>query len=237
MDYYSHTNNKIYVAHFPGETRKIEKDLLTEFSNRIITKPDNLDIVCVMTKDHKDTAPLIKQLNASNVKYYNYIEDRDLMWNREEKVYYVLESLKMCDKEYTLILDGDDVAILTDLDGIIKEFNSYNKNIIYNATIWMYPHIIIEHIENRRQYGDYCFLNAGCCIGKTSDLIDFYEEVWDLIKYKSNPINSEQYYIRKVFGKHQDTVFFDYDCRIFQCWHKPRYEYKTIDGEERCYLM
>ena len=86
--------------------------------------------------------------------------------------------------------------------------------------------------EDRYKYGIYNYLNAGICIGKTDALIEFYQECWDIAKYDSkNPYHSsEQYYVRKVFDTHQDTVFFDWDCRFFQIWHKATYTYSD-DGQ------
>lgn len=239
MEYYSFNGNKILIGHFPGQTKNVSGDLLNEFSERTFSKPDNVGIVCVITKDHTETAPLINQLHKNGYEYYNSLANRNIVWFPERKIQYVLQSLKLCQEEYALILDGDDTAILCDLDNIIDVFESYNKKIIYNSSIWMYPHIIVDDVENRGQYGEYCYLNAGCAIGKTEDLIEFYEYAWDILRKTPKPVSSEQYYIRKAFNKRQDQVFFDYECKIFQCWHKQQYRYETDKetGEEKCFLI
>lgn len=236
MNYYSHSGNKILIGHFPGQTKIQNKDLIEELSQRKFNMPDNIGIVCPITKDQLSN-PLIRQLSLNGYSYYNSLADVDILWRPERKILHVLNSLKICKEEYALVLDTNDVVILDDLDDIINRFETYGKRIIYNSTIWMFPHEIIDDVENRGQYGTYCFLNAGCAIGKTSDLIDFYQYTWDMVRKIAHPESSEQYYIRKAFDKKQEEVFFDWDCRVFQCWHKQEYDYRTVDGEKRCYLL
>lgn len=236
MDYYSHSGYKILIGHFPGQTKIQNKELIEELVKRKFSKPDNIGFVCPVTKDQLDN-PLMKQLSLNGYTYYNSLADRDILWQPERKILHVLNSLKMCKEEYALVLDTNDVVILDDLTDIIERFETYNKKIIYNSTIWMYPHEIIDDVKNRGQYGTYCFLNAGCAIGKTSDLIEFYEYAWDMLCKIAHPVSSEQYYIRKAFDKRQDDVFFDWDCRVFQCWHRQAYNYQVVDGLERCYLL
>lgn len=239
MKYYSHNGNQIMIAHFPGNTKneKVNINILEEYSHYHFHKPDNIGIVCAITDDKKEKSYLLKQLDESGYDYYNSLSGHNVLWSPQNKILHVLNSLKMCTEEYALILDGTDVVIMSDLDDIVKRFNTYNKKILYNATIWMYPHIIVDIVENRGQYGQYCFLNAGCAFGKTSDLIEFYEKAWNLVKSDINPISSEQYYIRKVFDTHQDDVFFDWECKIFQCWHKQEYKYENNGDENRCILL
>ena len=230
MEYYSHTNHKILIGHFPGQTKKIYKDLMYDLADRHFNLPDNIDIISVIKKETIPISPLHKQLTLNNYSYINSIKDRNMLWNKNKKIKYVLDSLYVATKEYCLILDGNDVAILSDLDNIVELFESYNKKVLFNASIWMFPHVIIEHVKDRYKYNPYCFLNAGCCFGKTKDLIDFYEYAYNVYKESLTDVDYEQYYIRKAFDKKQDEVFFDYDCKIFQCWHKC--EYIEIDDNK-----
>lgn len=229
MEYYSHTKNKILIGHFPGQTRTQNMELINELSDRKFSMPDNIDIVSVIEKESLPSAPLHKQLQLNGYEYINPVKNRHMIWERTKKIFYVLEGLKKAKKEYTLILDGNDVAVLSDLDNIVDIFETYDKKIIFNSTIWMYPHVIVDNVENRGQYGEYCYLNAGCAFGKTEDLIEFYEYAWNIVKNSSREIDSEQYYIRKAFNNRQDYVFFDYDCKIFQCWHKVE---ETVEGNK-----
>lgn len=236
MEYYSHTNNKILIAHFPGHTKIENADLINELKETKITIPNNIDIISIMLKETKENAPLNYQLNLNNIDYINPLKNSHILWKRLNKPKYILKALEQSTKEYSLILDGNDVIILSDLTNIVPIFETYNKKIIFNSTIWMYPHVIIDNVENRGQYGEYCYLNAGCCFGKTKDLIDFYKYTIDIIENTSSRslVDSEQYYIRKAFDKKQDDVFFDYECKIFQCWHKAEYSYN--EDQTKCFL-
>ena len=238
MEYYSHSNNKILIAHFPGQTKHENLELINELKEREFILPNNIDIVSVITKDCLKTSSLNYQLKKNNYTYINSVKDRIMSWSRCGKIYHVLDSLKESSKEYSLILDGNDVVILSDLTDLVSLFESYNKKIIFNSTIWMYPHVIVDNVHNRGQYGEYCYLNAGCAFGKTEDLIQFYELAIKELEKDSNhkKVDSEQYYIRKVFDKHQDIVFFDYECKLFQCWHKAEYEYKESNEKKICIL-
>ena len=233
MKYYNYLGEEILIAHFPGETRLVETETFYSLMNSKFHKPDNIGIVSVTTKDRKNPV-LISQIKANGYDYYNALDKKQINWHPVKKIRYVLESLKEVKEEYCLILDGDDVLIINDLDCLIERFDQYNKKIIYNASVWMYPHIVIDRVPNRDKYGDYQFLNAGCCFGKTSDLIYFYQELWDYVKLIAHPVSSEQYYVRQLFNKKQDTVFFDWKCSLFQIWHKQELTYFTNEEGEQC---
>ena len=236
MEYYSGSGNRIMIGHFPGQTKYKEEALIKELKERMFVLPENIGFVTPITKDQAKTSPLLYQIKKNNYenRFYNSLSDRNMVWHSSMKVKYVLDSLLLCREEYALVLDGNDVVILTDLTDIFDRFDSYGKKILYNASIWMHPHVIVDNVKNRGRYGQYCYLNAGCCFGKTADLADFYKYAYEsFIKDKRQEYDSEQYYIRKAFDRRQGDVFFDYDCRIFQCWHKQEYKY---DGD-RCTLL
>jgi len=222
--YFSHSDYQVMIAHFPGNTKQIHKDLIDRAKQTIFTKPDNVTIVSVNTIDTLDTSPLPYQLALNNMPYINPIKD-PVSWSRVNKIMYMIEAIKQVDTEYCLALDGNDVVIMSDLDDIVERYKTYNKDVIYNATIWRFPPVNVDFVEDRYKYGTYNYLNAGCVIGKTDKLLQVYEEAWEKAYYdhKNPNHDSEQYYIRKVFDVHQDWIWFDYDCRIFQCWHKAEY--------------
>lgn len=194
--------------------------------------PENIGIVSVITDNQIASSPLNYQLGKNGVDLINPVKGRRIAWDAVKKPYYVLEGLKACEKEYVLVLDGNDVVILSDLTDVVDRFETYGKKVLYNATVWRYPDCFADEVKNRGQYGRYCYLNAGCCFGKTADLIDFYEYVIKVYEKSREQKDSEQYYVRKAFDFKQDDVFFDYDCRIFQCWHLQKCEY---DGN-KCLL-
>lgn len=227
MQYYSHSKYPIMIGHFAGQSKNISKDILEEGKKTKFYKPFNVEIISIITRSYlgSDGTALDYQLRLNKIDYLNPAKNYIWKWNNAKKVGFIIKALKKTKQPYALILDGADVCIMSDLSGIVDRFKTYGKDIIFNATIWAYPKMEIDHVKNREQYGKYCHLNAGCCIGKTDALLKFYTEVQKVIKADKCKNPSEQYYVRQVFDKHQDTVFFDYDCRIFQIWHKPTYEY------------
>jgi hypothetical protein len=229
MKVYAHNGNDILIAHFPGNSRNENIDLINKFKEITFKLPDDIEIISPITQNCVADSPLDYQLRKNNYTYINPLYNRFMRWERQGKVNHILSALKQTDKKYCLIMDGNDVSILSDLTDIIDRLKSYDKKIIYNPTLFMYPHVVIEHIPNREQYGEYCHINAGCCIGERKELVKFYKHALAYIKQDSRPIDSEQYYIRKAFNDFQDTVFFDYKCKIFQCWHKMEYEIKNDD--------
>ncbi|MBQ0112301.1 MAG: hypothetical protein KBT03_04140 [Bacteroidales bacterium] len=233
MEYYNHNNESILIGHFPGKSRIESADILEKYKKTKFMKPFGVQFISIITPDYlKNGACLDFQLKRNGIEYLNPAKyDYFGKWSMPKKIKYIIKALKQTKEPYALILDGADVCIMNeDLTSMIEKFKSYNKKIIFNATIWAYPKTNIDIIENREQYGRFCHLNAGCCIGETKALLEFYEECQQLVNNDKIGSNSEQYYIRQVFNNHQDTVFFDYDCKIFQIWHKPIYE-------ERCLLF
>ena len=225
--YLSNKGHKIKICHFPGWTRYNYKHKIDKFSRYKTSIPDNLTIITVVDDDSVayDKSPLIKQLNMNGIPFINAAEHKDVYpWVNNKKLELINDALKKVNTTYCLILDGIDVVIIDDLKDIIDIYSTYGKDIIYNASPWAHPKLDIEGIENRKElYGEYCYLNAGCCIGKTTALKKFYKECVETFNAAdTNDENweSEQYFVRQVFAKHTDKIFFDYECKIFQVWHK-----------------
>ena len=225
--YLSNKGNEILISHFPGWTRYNYIKKIEKISKNKFTVPENITILTVMDDDsvNFNKSPLINQLTKNKIKFINAAEHKDVYpWVNNKKIELLKNTLDTIETEYTLILDGSDVVIHKDLTNIIDIYKTYNKDIIFNASQWAHPSIDIEGIENRKEtYGEYCYLNAGCCIGKTDSLKSFYSECFDLFSSSNKDDEnweSEQYFVRQTFKNHMDTVFFDYDCRIFQIWHK-----------------
>ncbi|MDR1755242.1 MAG: hypothetical protein LBR74_10190 [Eubacterium sp.] len=217
--YISHSGNEVLISHFPGKSRIKHHDLMYEFSKRSFHIPDNIDIISVITQDILNDAVLHIQLSRNNIEYINPAKGRFFIWSMDKKIPLILQSLLLSKKEYCLILDGLDAVIISDLDNIFERFMTYGKKVLFNATIWKFPEILIDTVVNRDQYGKYNHFNAGCCFGKTKDLIDFYKYCNEVFENDLTVTDNEQYYLRRAFDKRQDDVFFDYDCRIFQVWH------------------
>lgn len=227
MRYYSHSGYPIQIAHFPGQSSIVSKAVLDEGKKNSFYKPYNVDIISIITPDYldDDNTALDYQLKLNNIEYINPAKRHIGKWTNSKKVGYILKALKQSNQEYCLILDGADVCVMSDLTDIVDRFKSYKKDILFNATLWHFPKLEIDNVKEREQYGKYCYLNAGCCIGKRTALIKFYLECYKEIAKDKRKNPSEQFYVRRVFDRHQDKVFFDYECKIFQIWHKPEYEY------------
>lgn len=226
--YLTSKGNPVKISHFPGWTRYNYSNLIDRFSDITIKPlPEDLQIITCVDDDSVayDKSPLIRQLNKSNIPFINAAEHKDVYpWINNKKIELLYNALQKVKTKYCLILDGIDVTINEDLDDIIDIYKTYNKKIVFNATPWAHPKVAVDIVPERRErYGRYCFLNAGCCIGETKTLKSFYKEVLEI--FNNTPKDdeyweSEQYFVRKAFANHLDTVFFDYDCRIFQVWHK-----------------
>ena len=217
-------NKQLYpqnILHFPGEASYLKEYWVTLMEEKsAFSSVDNLTIITFATDENN--SPLINQLKRNDIDYIN-AADTDSDWVNTKKIGYLLNALDKVKTEYVLILDGYDVVIQS-LDGILEKFKSLNYRIIFNATHNNYPDIEVDKIVNREKLGDFCYLNAGGCIGYKDDIRNFYEEVKEIQSKVDNPNNSEQLLVRTVFAKYsgkQDNnfVFIDYNCMIFQVWN------------------
>ena len=226
--YLNAKGNPIKISHFPGHSKCKYKDLIKEFAKTKISEiPSDLQIITCVDDNNvaNDKSPLIRQFNKNNIPFINAASGKDVYpWVHNKKIQLIYDTLQNVTSKYCLILDGIDVTFNSDLTSIIEDFKAYNKKIIFNGTSLLHPRVIIDVIPNRvEKYGKNSFLNAGCCIGETEALKSFYKEVLDLFNTTDKATNkywkSEQYFVRSVFANHMDTVWFDYESKIFQVWH------------------
>lgn len=214
--------NPLTLLHFPGMGKMIYQKLIDYIvDNQKIIIPDNLSIISPISSNIKDTAPIHRQCEKSGVKYYNSDLVDSKPWNMRDKPKYICDALEKVDTEYCLVTDGNDVVFCGDASSILEEYKFYERDIIFITNTQGFPRVKVETIdgysddEDRRTlWGDCCFINAGVCIGKTAALKEFYKELDELIKSTNIPF--EQWHVRKMWDKHQDTVFIDYRCKIFE---------------------
>lgn len=227
MAFSSIYGHPVSILHFPGQQKFSLDTALKQFKETPVRLPDNITIVSVISSDTIDASPLHYQLTKNNIPYINPLAGKvcDKQWFNRHKLNYINEALKEVKTEYCLILDGSDVVIVDDLSNLIYKFKGYEKDILYCATRNRYPNVEIETIDGLDDirerpiiFGVFCYINAGCCIGKTKALKKLYSKAFRLSKGQNVP--SEQYYLRKVIKDHQDKIFFDFDCRIFQVFNK-----------------
>lgn len=224
MEYYSHSDYPIMIGHFPGKSRIESADILHAYKDFKFIPPFNVEFISIITKDYLESGrmTLDHQLRLNHIGYLNPAKKYKGKWNNSKKIGFIIKALKKTKKEYSLILDGADVVIMSDLSDIIKRFNSYKTDILFNATIWPYPKVTIND-NNINPEKKYSYLNAGCVLGKTKELLKFYEKCQKIIKKDKKDVNpSEQFYVRQATID-TDNVKIDTDCKIFQVWHKPNY--------------
>ena len=213
-----------FVRHFPGKSAIKFSDYINENKYNKFSLPENISIVSVITKEYQGKACLDIQCENNGTPLINPLKDRYVKWNRYDKPKYILNGLNSVKTEYTLVLDGNDTLIINDLDNLVEEAkNYYNCKVLFNATCYNYPKMVIDDI-NRRYFGRYKYLNAGVAFGKTEDLKWFYEIVKNEVDKDFHHIDSEQYYVRKAFDIINETidknyVKFDYNNELFECMH------------------
>ena len=205
-----------YVLHLPSKNKELYGYLLEDNHTKLFHKPDNLDIVVPITLDQVDSSLLIKQIHNSGYDYYNCI-DKEVIWERADKLIYIYNSLKLCKNEYAIVLDGNDTVILKDLDSIIDDFKKYNTKIVYNSEIYNY-----------RGQMKYCY-NGGVCIGKVADLLEFYELAISFLDKTPRKYPSEHPYLLKAINKWHNTRC-DGQRALFICYN---YEFRKQKSNEK----
>ena len=222
---YSINNYPVYLLHFCGGMKyRLKEQMWTIANTKDVIIPDNLSIVSIMTDDIINESPLHVQLTRSNIPYFNSPLANEGKWENKYKARCIVEALSRVSTEYSIILDGKDVVFCDDATNIIEDYKQYGYDIIYNSSRVRFPGQKIETIggikkdkERKLVYGNSCFLNGGICIGPTAPLKDFYQEVQDISETPTSNCPYEQYYIRQLWDKYQDTkVSLDYDCKLFQ---------------------
>lgn len=222
MKYVNYNNEQFFIGHFQGHSIDKYRDVIDEISKNTFSKPDNLTII-TLKSNLLENAYLINQLENNNIDYINPLKDINIdKWKMTIKLKYIEEALNNCNTEYALVLDSKDVVIYKDLINIVETFKEYNKKILFNASKNNFPNVELDKVENRDSLGEFKYLNAGCCIGYTESLKEFYHFVNSLKLL--NPFKSEQYAVRIGFDNKQDIVGFDYNCKIFQTFCKTNME-------------
>lgn len=218
----SHKGKEFNICHFQGRSFDGRPALVGYYFNKKIggKLPDNVTIVTTETDEF--SAVTCQQLQLNKIPYINSVDDIVLEWSNIAKVEFILKALKQVKTEFAIIVDARDVLFNT-FDGILDKFLATGYRMIYNATKNNFPRMEIDKIHDRDWRGDFKYFNAGCCIGYTKDLVDFYEKCFEIKDslVDLELINSEQYILRSVFAKYSEDVNqkyidFDYDCDIFQ---------------------
>jgi|TARA_R100001443_G_C3345290_1_gene175467 hypothetical protein len=163
------------------------------------------------------------------------------------KVTKTLEYLKYIETPYVMGLDALDVIPSTDegnlWEEILNHFKEMNVDILYNAESSSWPdkefgtslpenHPLMYRLNKCKDieetvYRDMlnsnrCYLNSGCWIAKTSDMIKFYTSVYNLIeeypesKKDENYFGGEQGFVRAIMPDFFPSIRLDYNSTIIQ---------------------
>jgi hypothetical protein len=231
MQILNHNEKEFSISHFQGDSYYGYIAVAEYFKQQAVSIPENVTIVTVC--NNPGTSMLIAQLEKNGIAFINEAK-KGGSWNNLKKPGYINKALSKVTTEYVLILDAADVLFTgVGLDKLFEHFEEYGKSLIFNATKSNYPNELIDKIPDRDFRGDFRYLNAGCCFGRTEKAIEFYKAAQDLIEAGTvyNPKKSEQLIIRHIFKDRTEDIDFDWKCNIFQTFGQT--ELKFLEGEER----
>lgn len=228
MKFLNHNHREFNIAHFQGTSSEVFTKFLDDIKSRNLeVLPEDITLLSIWTTDEK--CILYQQLKNNNIEIVNGYIPREEKWSNPYKITCILEALKNIKTKYTIILDGYDVVI-NSWDHIIEKFLNYNAGVVFNTSKNNYPPYFGDVVDSGN-ISKFKYLNAGCCIGYTDKLIDFYNEVADYYeKHPTNKWNSEQLIVRNVYSKYckyssdYNLVKLDLDCDIFQTFGQMMYK-------------
>lgn len=222
--FYNKDFTPIGIAHFHGNSLDCYPKVQEMIKSRkdIGTLPDNVEIISCWTDEEK--CMLKHQLDKHNILLTNAVKKKPEVWYMPDKIRFYINALKESTKEYCLLLDGYDTLIVS-FDDMMRRYREIGKDILFNASRFNYPNVNIDVVPDREDRGESRYFNAGCCLGKRTALLKFYEEALDYIDSVVNPRSSEQLVIRYAFAKYSEDennsfVDFDYECRVFRTFGK-----------------
>ena len=231
MNFLNHQHLDFNIVHFQGSSSVAFDTFLKDLWNRQLKSvPEDLTIISIWTDSNK--CVLYQQLQKNNIPIINCYIPTEESWTNPYKIKCILNQLKNIKTKYTLILDGYDVVI-NNFDNLILKFKTFNAGIVFNASKNNYPGYY-EDAPMKQHSSKFRYLNAGCCIGYTDKLIEFYELVNK--QYESEPTNkwnSEQLIVRKVFKDYcnytddYNLVKLDTECSIFQTFGQIMYKMRN----------
>jgi hypothetical protein len=231
MQILNHNETAFSIAHFQGNSYYGYIAVAEYFKNQAIVLPENITIVTACNNPGKSM--LIEQLEKNGIAFINMAK-KGGSWNNLKKPGYINKALKEVTTEFVFILDAADVLFTgAGLDKLFEHFNESGKKLIFNATKNNYPNELIDKVPDRDFRGEFRYLNAGCCFGRTDTAALFYGDVRDLIEADTvhNPKKSEQLVVRHIFKDRTEEVDFDCKCNIFQTFGGT--ELKFLEGNER----
>lgn len=214
-------NSKPLIVHAQGTSHKTDKWLNIIKSNHLIDKTTLSNDITILTFANGNIDfSLINQLEYSGVDYINAGENI-VNWKNTDKMKLIIESIENIETPYILCLDAVDVLCSYDLSDLLNRFESFECDILYNASIINYPNICTDVEETESVFNT---LNAGAFIGKTESIKNFYQYIIDLDLKSDIPAfeYSEQLRVRKARQTYSG-VKVDTECVIFQTLNGSKY--------------
>ena len=136
--------------------------------------PDNLTIY---THHNYDTVPVFeKSMTHLGIDYISKkVDTVDYKYNM--KIEYLTDIIlnDKCKTDYILVCDTNDVVFNQDPNKLIKQFEQFNCDMLFNSTDWEFPYTTCMHERYQiivNKYRHTRFLNAGVWIAKTKNIKD-----------------------------------------------------------------
>ena len=216
-------NSKPLIVHAQGTSHKTDKWLNIIKSNHLIDKTTLSKDITILTFVNGDIDfSLINQLEYSGINYINVGEDI-VNWKNTDKMKLIIESIEDIRTPYILCLDAVDVLCSYDLSYLLNRFESFDCDILYNASIINYPNICTDIEETESVFNT---LNSGAFIGKTESIKNFYQYIIELDLKSDIPVfeYSEQLKVRKARETYSG-IKVDTECIIFQTLNGSKYSF------------
>lgn len=209
-------NKEIYICHFPGKAKKLQNKVELHMANKEIKVNENITVISAVNKPYLLNSFLPTQANLHISEDAISVEEGK--WDMTKKVDYILEVLYRTKTKYSVILDCSDVVITKDLDEtFLNKFEELGFDVLYNASGKLFPIkncLGDKYIKGGEQF---TYLNAGCCIGYTDKLIEWYEHCREV--RDQHPFNvDEQFVIRTALSPNYN-IGIDGSTELFYVCH------------------
>lgn len=140
--------------------------------------------------------------------------------NSKHKPLLSCQAVHEIETEYVMGMDSRDAILLDDPAIIVERFEqNFSCDLLFSADRFNWPNLpeFMNFEKNRPEVAgsEFCFLNGGMWIGKTSFCRTFFSDAANTDPVESAQ-ESEQGILKQLFPKYYPRVQLDYQCEIFQ---------------------
>jgi hypothetical protein len=187
---------------------------LRQYKKLHFKKPDEVKIITFNNRNYKSL--LEKNLDFLCLDYL--VLGKEIKnWTNRQKIRLLRENLDQVSEEFILVLDADDVAIISSLEDIVEKFLSFECEVLFNADAFPWPtEPAYMMLEEAIHDGPFRYLNSGCFFGKTKFCKNLF---FDCMYYKDKITESNKYSDQvklKLFYIKNPKIKIDHKCQIFQ---------------------